>query len=154
MATTYLGTTPQARPHHTSGTGRLRVVERLMSRITWDLNNPPAEPPETCLDRQRWRLAYQILTEHQLEDAGSHCACGEVWPCFEHKRAERGLVTACLQVGAIKVSGAATSDVCRWCGRGIAQLSLHRWVHQVSGLLVCEVLPDDAPPLCVAEPNQ
>lgn len=123
---------------------------------TWDVNNPPEVPPPGCLDRQRWRLSYQMFTAHQVGDAGSRCqACGEVWPCSGHKRAVRGLVTACLQVGAIKVSGTVgpeDSGLCRWCGRGVARHPSYGWVHQVSGLVVCGESPEAGPVVTVAEP--
>jgi hypothetical protein len=150
---------PDAGPDSaTGGQERLRLAEqRLMPPdLPFDPTDPPAEPPPGCLDRQRWRLAYQMFTAHQGEDGGSRCqVCGEVWPCGGHKRAVHGLVTACLQVGAIKVSGAVgpeDSELCRWCGRGIARHPLYGWVHQVSGLLVCEKSPEGGAVVTVAEP--
>jgi hypothetical protein len=123
-----------------------------MEPLTWDVNNPPEVPPAGCLDRQRWQLSYQVFAAHQVEDAGSRCqACGEVWPCSGRRRAVRGLVTACVQVGAIKVGGMVEAR-CRWCGRGIARHPMYGWVHQVSGLLVCGESPKDGPMVTVAEP--
>jgi hypothetical protein len=120
----------------------------------FDLENPPVEPPPGCLDRQRWRLAVKMFVQHQSE-ADGRCQCGEAWQCAGRGRAIRGLLTACLQVGTVKVNmpaGMASPHICRWCERGVALHPVYGWVHVGSGLLVCDRQPQDGNALSVAEP--
>ncbi len=101
--------------------------------LSWDVERPPIGPPAGCVDRQRWASARAVFEAHQLEDAGAHCCCGELWPCDGRKRAVRALVTSCLQAGVIMVAlGVNGSAACRWCGRGIAQHPAHGRVHALS----------------------
>jgi hypothetical protein len=124
-------------------------------KLTWEPESPPDNPPEGCRDAQRWRSARGLFSAHQLEDAGSRCVCGEVWPCSIQRRAVRALVTAFLQVGPVKVAPSVqASDACRWCGREIVPFALNGWVHLHGGLVVCEFHQEGTAAVTVAEPSQ
>src|SRR5262249_59480402 len=107
----------------------------MMVEITWSVDNPPAEPPPGCADRQRWRSAYSLFAEHRLEDGGARCGCGERWPCPSYRLARRALITAFLQAGQIMVLRSGQHEIkhCRWCGRGIVSHP-RGWVHGLDGL--------------------
>ncbi|MDG4798716.1 hypothetical protein [Micromonospora sp. WMMD1082] len=125
-----------------------------LMRLTWDPEEPPAEPPEGCHDPQRWRAAHILYIEHQLEDVGAHCRCGDLWPCWSHRRAIRALLTAFIQTGPIKIAPTAPQRaICRWCRRGIAQHPVYGWTHIHDGLMICDDPPDGAPPIATAEPT-
>lgn len=125
-----------------------------MFGVTWDTRNPPVEPPPGCLDAQRWRSSRLLYDAHQLEDVGAHCVCGDVWPCADHRRALRGLLTTCLQAGAIKVAPAdlyAGAVSCCWCGRRIVRHQARGWVHAFDGMIVCRTSIDKADSFTRAE---
>jgi hypothetical protein len=134
------------------------AIKRAAPRAApFDLTDPPSEPPQACLDRQRWRLAREMFTRHEAKPDDPDCNCGEPWPCPERRRAIRGLLTACLQLGPIKVNrplGMASPHTCRWCERDVVAAPVYGWVHVGSGLLVCERQQDGEPGVWAAEPAE
>ena len=126
-------------------------------RLPWDLQRPPAEPPEGCHSPDAWRDAYRLLERHQPGSYGRCRTCDDAWPCPEHKLAVRGLLDAYAPLRPLQFAGPpriVKTAACRWCDQKIERHSLYGWVHVVEGFILCQIVSHDAPPLCVAEPKQ
>jgi hypothetical protein len=62
--------------------------------LSFDLEDPPEDPPVECTDPLTWRLAYSLHTAHRPDGAGA-CACGGTYPCPSADLAARGFRFAC-----------------------------------------------------------
>ncbi|GAB3150775.1 hypothetical protein GCM10027290_38860 [Micromonospora sonneratiae] len=70
-----------------------------MSELPFDPENPPDEPPAGVPRPMAWRLAVRLFRDHVpvVSDPGGLdiCrTCGETWPCYGRRLAERGLRAA------------------------------------------------------------
>jgi len=128
--------------------------------LSFDLNNPPGEPPPDCRDRDKWRWAYAAYREHESGRYGrcTRRVCDQRFPCAVHKIAQRALIDAC--VGTTRHSPlpgpgriVATAG-CRWCRRETELHSLYGWVHVAQAFLLCREPLPGCPPMCVAEPAE
>jgi len=122
----------------------------------FDLDDPPAEPPEGCQDPQRWWEAYQILRPHQRDVLGLCETCDRLWPCTERRLAVRGLLNA---YGGVAKSVGTTDESrarCRWCERPVERHPLGGWLHveRGAGLILCRYPKPGSAPLCCAEPDR
>ncbi|GAA5193124.1 hypothetical protein GCM10023322_54310 [Rugosimonospora acidiphila] len=88
-----------------------------MSRVQYDPENPPEQPPEGCADPLLWRVAHALHLEHQPEQ-DSRCTCGEMFPCSRAGLAARGMLTACVRRPLDPASPTALRPR-RWSHRGI-----------------------------------
>jgi hypothetical protein len=79
----------------------IRTIARSepMSELPFDLENPPDEPPAGVPRPMAWRLAIRLYRDH-VPVAGDQAeppacrTCGEPWPCYGRRLAERGLISA------------------------------------------------------------
>jgi hypothetical protein len=126
-----------------------------MRDLSWEVAAPPPEPPAECHDPERWRAAYLLWQAHQPRAAGM-CECREPWPCIEHMLAIRSLITTCERpsdtASPCRPARVGNTATCRWCGDPIT-LTSFGWIHQQVALFVCRDPWQNAPPLCVAEPD-
>lgn len=67
-----------------------------------DLDDPPLEPPETCVDTFLWRLARAKFEQHRRTPAGECSTCPRWKRCPGTALAKDGLATALGQ--AVKES--------------------------------------------------
>jgi hypothetical protein len=75
-----------------------------MTELPFDLENPPDEPPDCVAQPMAWRLAVRLFRDHSpaVSDPTRPVpcrTCGEPWPCYGRRLAERGLITACRPGG-------------------------------------------------------
>jgi hypothetical protein len=62
--------------------------------LSFDLEDPPEDPPVDCTDPLTWHLAYSLHHAHR-PDAEGNCACGSTYPCPSAHLATRGFRFAC-----------------------------------------------------------
>lgn len=62
-------------------------------RLSFDPEDPPAEPPVECVSPTIWRWSHRLHRRHPLADDG-RCACGEPFPCQARRLVERGFLAA------------------------------------------------------------
>lgn len=76
------------------------AVGRDGRRMSFDIDNPPEEPPADCQHRLLWRLARALWEAHRPDNAGICVATG-CWhtnqrdPCRLTRLAQEGMRTAC-----------------------------------------------------------
>jgi hypothetical protein len=127
--------------------------------MSFDLNNPPAEPPADCLEPDKWREAYAIYIQHQPGKSGRCLSkrCGERWPCLPHRPALRALMDACTpkqaHEGFLGPGRIITRATCRWCHEQIERHSIWGWLHVEGGFILCQRPKPGMPPLTSAEPG-
>ena len=69
-------------------------------RLSFDPEEPPADPPAECVSPTIWRLSHRLHRCHLLADDGG-CTCGQAFPCQSRRLVERGFLAALgLGVGA------------------------------------------------------
>jgi hypothetical protein len=59
----------------------------------FDPDDPPAEPPEGCVDPLLWRVGFALLATHHPRPDG-FCECKVFWPCHAARLAEEALLAA------------------------------------------------------------
>jgi hypothetical protein len=74
----------------------LPTVYHTGERTPFDPDEPPAEPPDGCVDPGLWQLAYALHVAHRAD--GGRCGCGEPHPCEAWWQAVAGLSAACADV--------------------------------------------------------
>ncbi|MEV0158276.1 hypothetical protein AB0H57_31970 [Micromonospora sp. NPDC050686] len=68
--------------------------------MSFDVDNPPVEPPDKCQHRLLWRLARALWDAHRPDSAG-FCVVAGCWhenqrdPCRLARLAQEGMRTAC-----------------------------------------------------------
>lgn len=128
------------------------------SRIPFDTENPPSEPPQCCHDLTKWRWAYASYRAHEPNAVGrcGRAVCGEQSPCGSRQLALRALVDTCLATLVhLPLPGpgriVATTD-CRWCSYPVGLHSRFGWFHVADGFVLCRRPAWARLPLCHAEP--
>ena len=80
-----------------------------MSALSFDLEDPPEEPPAECTDALTWRLAYSLHAAHRSA-AGEACTCGRPDPCPSAQLAAYGFRFCCGLAGADTADAAKAED--------------------------------------------
>jgi hypothetical protein len=125
--------------------------------LSWDPEDPPAEPPGDCPQPGRWWEAHELFREHRPDEDGWCRTCRAIWPCADNTFAVRGLLEAyaALTSRPPAAPNPQIQDVtlCRWCERGIERHALWGWVHITDALFLCRYAKPGSPPWCSAEPQ-
>src|SRR5256885_5060203 len=87
-----------------------RLGEGARVSFSFDVADPPQEPPVECVDPLTWRLAYSLHTSHRPK-ADDFCSCGRPYPCTSARLAERGFRVACGGAGPAEPVDADESRV-------------------------------------------
>jgi hypothetical protein len=66
----------------------------MAAGLSFDLEDPPAEPPTDCVDHFMWRLAREQFTPHARVDPDGCPECRSDKTCPGRLLAQRGLLTA------------------------------------------------------------
>ncbi|MGW0435221.1 hypothetical protein ACWDV4_22120 [Micromonospora sp. NPDC003197] len=82
-------------------------------QLSFDPDDPPAEPPPDCLLPTIWRMSYALYQAHQLAE-GDLCRCGTRYPCAGRRAMRRGLLEAC----GLAVRSPRTDLLDAWRGSG------------------------------------
>jgi hypothetical protein len=85
-----------------------------MSDDPYDVQDPPADPPEGCSDPLLWAVAYALRRAHRPR-ADGWCECRSFWPCPSFRLADESLRTAYERSWARSRRGSSTNTG-RWGG--------------------------------------
>lgn len=74
--------------------------EQTTSAATIDIDNPPVDPPDGCVNVRLWLLARRKFEEHRLSPSGACPTCPRWKSCPGTRLAKLGLATAMGETNA------------------------------------------------------